>query len=117
MIEITIILVGAIFLVLLAYTTIMPLSKKKHKKRKQQIEEYITPEFKPLTQEEINDIHSRGKITPAEKVMEWEKMNACVSADEMWTSAWRCKKFKSCHDCLVDYAVNDQDEYVPSLKE
>ena len=111
MIGIIIISVGAIFLGLLLYTTIMPLIKKK-----KQTEEYITPEFKPLTQEEINDIHSRGKITPAEKVMEWEKMNACVSADEMWTSAWRCKKFKSCHDCLVDYAVNDQGEYVPSLK-
>ena len=113
MIEIIIVLVGATFILLLLYTTIKPLTKKKNR---QQTEEYITPEFKPLTQEEIDDIHSRGKITPAEKVMEWEKMNACVSADEMWTSAWRCKKFKSCHDCLVDYAVNDQDEYVPSIK-
>lgn len=116
MIEIIIILVGATFLGLLLYATIMPLTKKKKNQNKQQTEEYITPEFKPLTQEEINDIHSRGKITPAEKVMEWERMNACVSADEMWTSAWRCKKFKSCHDCLVDYA-SETDEYVPSLKE
>ncbi len=112
MIGIIIILVGATFIGLLLYATIMPLTKKKKKTE----EEYITPEFKPLTQEEIDDIHSRGKITPAEKVMEWEKMNACVSADEMWTSAWRCQKFKTCHDCLVDYAVNDQDEYVPSIK-
>ena len=31
---------------------------------------YIKPNFKPLTQEQIDDIHSRGKITPEEKVKE-----------------------------------------------
>ena len=33
---------------------------------------YIKPKFKPLTQEQIDDIHLRGKITPKEKVKEWE---------------------------------------------
>lgn len=65
---------------------------------------YIKPNFKPLTQEQIDDIHSRGKITPEEKVKEWEGMDLCAPGDAIGSAAWRCKKFQNCHDCLVDYA-------------
>lgn len=72
---------------------------------------YVKPIFKELSQEQIDDIHSRGKITPQEKVKEWEDMNLCAPGDEI-SAAWRCEKFhNNCHDCLVDYA-NEHEEYI-----
>lgn len=72
---------------------------------------YVKPTFKHLTQEQIDDIHARGKITPAEKVKEWEEMDLCAPGDAIGSAAWRCRKFyHNCHDCLVDYA-NEHDEY------
>lgn len=83
----------------------------KEEKEKKLIESgYIRPHFKELTQEQIDDIHARGKITPAEKVKEWEGMDLCAPGDAIGSAAWRCKKFDNCHDCLVDYA-SDHDEY------
>ncbi len=84
--------------------------KKKVKKIKSS--GYIKPIFKKLTQEQIENIHSRGKITPQEKVKEWEDMDLCVPGDAIGSVAWRCKKFHyNCHDCLVDYA-NEHEEYI-----
>ena len=71
---------------------------------------YAKPVFKELTAEQIADIHSRGKITPAEMVEEWEEFDLCAPGDGIGSAGWRCKKFKCCHDCLVDYA-NERDEY------
>lgn len=71
---------------------------------------YAKPVFKELTAEQIADIHSRGKITPAEMVEEWEEFELCAPGDAIGSAGWRCKKFKCCHDCLVDYA-NERDEY------
>lgn len=73
--------------------------------------DYIKPSFKTLSKEQIVDIHKRGKITPKEKVKEWEEMDLCAPGDYAGNAAWRCKKFRhNCHDCLVDYA-NKRDEY------
>lgn len=72
---------------------------------------YVKPQFKELSQEQIDDIHQRGKITPAEIVKEWEGMDLCAPGDAIGSAAWRCRKFHhNCHDCLVDYA-NEHDEY------
>lgn len=72
---------------------------------------YVRPIFKHLTQEQIDDIHARGKITPTEKVKEWEGMDLCAPGDAIGSAVWRCRKFHhDCHDCLVDYA-NEYDEY------
>lgn len=71
---------------------------------------YVRPTFKHLTQEQIDDIHARGKITPAEIVKEWEGMDLCAPGDAIGSAAWRCEKFHNCHDCLVDYA-NEYDVY------
>lgn len=72
---------------------------------------YAKPIFKELTQEQIDDIHSRGGITPQEKVKEWEDMDLCAPGDAIGSAAWRCEKFHyNCHDCLVDYA-NEHEEY------
>lgn len=64
---------------------------------------------KPLTEEQIADIHARGKITPAEKVKELEGLGMCIG-DYAGSAAWRCHKFGNCHDYLVDYA-NTKDEH------
>lgn len=71
---------------------------------------YEHPKFKELTQEQIDDIHNRGMITPAEKVKEWESWDLCAPGDAIGSAAWRCRKFDNCHDCLVDYA-NNKEEY------
>lgn len=81
-------------------------------KKKDNIEDYVKPTFKKLNQEQIDDIHARGKITPAEMVKEWEGMGLCAPGDAIGSAAWRCRKFHhNCHDCLVDYA-NEHEEYI-----
>lgn len=58
-----------------------------------------------LTQEEIDAIHAKGKITSAEKVREWESLGLCAPGDTIGSAAYRCKEFNhDCHECLVDYA-------------
>lgn len=76
---------------------------------------YSTPRVKNLTPEQIEDIHSRGKITPSEKVKEWESLDLCAPGDAIGSAAWRCKKFRNYHDCLVDYA-NEFDEHTSFFK-
>lgn len=78
------------------------------------IEEAIEREkrqLKKITEKQIKDIHSRGKITPAEALEEWEKLDLCAPGDVISGDSARCKTFNNCHDCLVDYA-NKHDEYI-----
>lgn len=70
---------------------------------------YEVHKTKTLTEEQIADIHARGKITPSEKVKELEGLGMCIG-DYAGSTAWRCHKFGNCHDCLVDYA-NTKDEH------
>ena len=71
------------------------------------------PKLKHLSEEQIREIHSRGMITPAEKVKEWESFDLCAPGDAIGSAANRCKKFKyNCHECLGDYA-SGKDEYEP----
>lgn len=113
MIEIIVALIVIIFLVGFFLGIMIPEKEpQKEQQDEQQSEyDYMKPQFKPLTAEQIKDIHSRGKITPAEMVEEWESMDLCAPGDAIGSAAWRCRKFKHCcHDCLVDYA-NEHDEY------
>ncbi len=71
-----------------------------------------TPAIKKLTNEKIDEIHSRGKITPEEMVKEWESLDLCAPGDGMGGGSSRCRKFVDCHYCLIDYA-NTQDEWIP----
>ncbi len=64
-----------------------------------------------LSIEKIEMIHSKGMLTPAEKVMEWESIGLCAPGDAIGSAAHRCKKFhNNCHNCLVDFA-NQNDEH------
>lgn len=72
--------------------------------------EYVKPQFVPLTQEEIDDIHIRGYITQEEAVKEWNKLDLCIPGNAGVNL--RCKKFNhNCDDCLIDYSLR-QKEYV-----
>lgn len=65
---------------------------------------------KELTQSQVDEIHKRGKITPLEKVREWEGLGLCTPGDAIGSAANRCHSFSSCHNCLTDYAYK-QKEY------
>lgn len=84
--------------------------KEDIEEKEEQYDDYEVPKLKELTEEQIENIHVRGKITPAEKLKEWEELDLCAPGDAIGSAAWRCHKFRNCHDCLVDYA-NTQDEY------
>lgn len=71
------------------------------------------PKLKPLSEEQIREIHSHGMITPEEQVREWESFDLCAPGDAIGSAANRCKKFGyNCHECLIDYA-SGKDEYHP----
>lgn len=64
-----------------------------------------------LTQKQIDEIHSRGKITPLEKVEEWQSLDLCAPGDAIGSAKDRCHYFKfNCHECLIDYA-SQKTEY------
>lgn len=64
-----------------------------------------------LTQEQIEDIHSRGKLTPLEKVEEWESFDLCAPGDAIGSAKDRCHYFEyNCHECLLEYA-SQKTEY------
>ena len=65
-----------------------------------------------LKKEQVDDIHSRGKLTPMEKVREWEKMDLCAPGDAIGSAQNRCRSFSTCRECLVEYASHN-DEYSP----
>ena len=63
-----------------------------------------------LTQEEIDGIHSRGKITPLEKAEEWESFDLCAPGDAIGSAKDRCHYFKyNCHECLLEYASRKKE--------
>lgn len=64
---------------------------------------------KELTQSQIDEIHSRGKITPSEKVKEWESFGLCAPGDAIGSAANRCHSFSNCHECLVEYATSNEE--------
>lgn len=99
---------AATFIVFIIHTLIILMSDNEEKE--EQYDDYEVPKLKELTKEQIEDIHARGKITPKEKIREWEGLDLCVPGDAIESAAWRCHKFRNCHDCLVDYA-NTKDEY------
>ena len=80
------------------------------KEEKLKAEGYVRPVLKELTQEQIDDIHARGKLTPVEKVKEWESLDLCAPGDAIGSAGWRCKKFHhNCHECLIDYANQNEE--------
>lgn len=69
------------------------------------------PHFEILSQEKIDEIHKRGKLTPEEGYNEWIS-HICAPGDAIGSAAWRCEKYGNCRDCLVAYAM-EQEEWNP----
>lgn len=72
---------------------------------------------KELTQSQVDRIHKKGKITPFEKVKEWESFDLCAPGDNIGSAADRCHSFSSCHNCLTDYAYKQKEYDKLELKE
>ena len=83
--------------------------ENRHKKERLLNSSYVRPVLKELSPEQIDEIHSRGMITPAECVKEWESADTCWIPSEGSATPW-CNRYKNCHDCLVAMA-NRFDEY------
>ena len=62
-----------------------------------------------LHKQTVDAAHSKAKLTPEEKVKYWEGLGLCAPGDAIGSAAWRCEKFKDCHECLVDYAHQNND--------
>ena len=61
--------------------------------------------YASITQEQINEIHSKGKLTPLEVVQLWESHDLCVEGNKTIFSKNRCKYFnQNCHECLMETA-------------
>ena len=73
-----------------------------------------SPTIKVLSQDKIEEIHSRGKITSTEYAKEWESTGTCIIISED-IAVQRCNRFRNCHDCIVDYA-NRKDEHTSIWK-
>lgn len=68
---------------------------------------------KILSEEEIRKIHSDGRLTPEEKVKQWESAGVCMPGNAVGIAKDRCETFENCHDCLTEYA-NGKDSYTES---
>lgn len=74
-------------------------------------------DIKELSQEEINDIHLKGKITQLEKVKEWESFDLCAPGDAIGSAAGRCAYFGyNCHECLLEFASHKVEHEPIELK-
>ena len=61
--------------------------------------------YNSITQEQIDEIHSKGKITPLEAVELWESFDLCIEGSKSVFSKSRCNYFGyNCHDCLMESA-------------
>ena len=60
--------------------------------------------YASFDQEKIDEIHAKGKITPEEKVKEWESHGLCAPGDAIGSASDRCRTFKNCNECLREFA-------------
>ena len=60
--------------------------------------------YASFDQEKIDEIHAKGKITPKEKVKEWESHGLCAPGDAIGSASDRCRTFKNCNECLREFA-------------
>lgn len=73
----------------------------------------------PCTQSKSNVLSTKkmGNITPVEKLQELEELEEleefgiCAPSEYGSSESWRCKIFKNCHDCLIDYVNQRAEEY------
>lgn len=67
------------------------------------VNEAVKEFYNSITQEQIDDIHSRGKITSLEKVKECVNLGLCAPGDAIGSAKSRCNYFSNCYGCLLEY--------------
>jgi hypothetical protein len=80
------------------------------------IKKKINDFYNSITEEQINEIHAKGKLTPLEAVQMWESLDLCIEGNKSLLCKNRCEYFnKNCHDCLMEKASHklehDKIEY------
>lgn len=69
------------------------------------VKKKINDFYNSITQEQIDEIHSKGKLTPLEAVQLWESYDLCVEGSKTVFSKSRCDYFEyNCHECLMETA-------------
>lgn len=69
------------------------------------VKKRINDFYSSITQEKIDEIHAKGKLTPLEAVQMWESFDLCVEGSKSIFSKSRCQYFDyKCHDCLMESA-------------
>ena len=59
--------------------------------------------YSSITQEQIDEIHLKGKLTPLEVVQLWESHDLCIEGSKTISSKNRCRYFnQNCHECLME---------------
>ena len=77
------------------------------------VKKKINEFYSSITQEQIDEVHSKGKLTPLEAVQMWESFDLCVEGSKSILSKNRCQYFeKNCHECLMESASHKL-EYDP----
>ncbi len=57
--------------------------------------------YNSITQEQIDKIHSKGKLTPLEAVQHWEAFDLCIEGSKTIFLKSRCEYFNhNCHECF-----------------
>lgn len=74
-----------------------------------EIMENVNEFYNSYTADKINEIHNKNKKTPYEKVEEWEKLDFCSPGDMASSASDRCKLFRNCHDCLMEFASHKEE--------
>ena len=77
------------------------------------IRERVKEFYDSYTEDKITKIHAKGKITPLEKVEEYEGFDLCAPGDHASSASNRCQFFKpysnKCHECLLEYASHNEE--------
>ena len=88
------------------------------------VKKRINEFYSSITQEQIDEVHSKGKLTPLEAVQMWESFDLCVEGSKSILSKSRCQYFEqNCHECLMESASHKLEhdpiefELVNSTKE
>lgn len=69
------------------------------------VKEQVKDFYSSITQEQIGEIHSKGKLTPSEVVDLWESYDLCIEDNKTTLTNSRCNFFNhNCHDCLMEIA-------------
>lgn len=74
------------------------------------IKERVKEFYGSFYQTKVDRVHSKGKITPLEKVKEYESLDLCAPGDAIGSAGNRCKYFSNCHECLLEYCSH-KDKY------